>query len=83
MTLLGGIIWVLAATGVAMLPMRYQFAPGFMLLLLAPVLIYQLGHDFGWIAAVAALAAFVSMFRKPLAYYARKFTGRIPPTGPS
>ncbi len=82
MTLMGAIIWVLAATAVAMLPMRYQFAPGVMLLLLAPVLIYQLGAEFGWLAAIAALAAFLSMFRKPLAYYVRKFTGRIPPEGP-
>lgn len=82
MILMWAILWVLVATAVAMLPMRYQFAPGFILLLLAPVLIYQLGHDFGWLAAIAALAAFISMFRKPLAYYARKFTGRIPPEGP-
>jgi len=80
--LIGAIIWVLAATAVAMLPMRTQFAPGVILLLLAPVLIYQLGAEFGWLAAIAALAAFISMFRKPLAYYARKFTGRLPPEGP-
>ncbi len=79
---MGGIIWVLAATLVALLPMRYQFAPGFALLLLAPVLIFRLGAEFGWLAAVAALAAFISMFRKPLVYYARKMTGRIPPEGP-
>ena len=83
MTLMGAIIWVLSATAVAMLPMRYQFVPGFALLLLAPVLIYRLGAEFGWLAAAAALVAFISMFRKPLAYYAKKFTGRLPPEGPS
>ena len=30
-----GCIWVLAATGVAMLPMRYQYVPGLALLLAA------------------------------------------------
>lgn len=74
--LMGGILWVLAATVVALLPMRFQFAPGFILLLMAPVLITRLGQEYGWIAAIAALAAFLSMFRKPLAYYAGKLTAR-------
>lgn len=67
--------WVLAATGVAMLPMRRQYLPGMVLLGAAPVLIVWLGVDFGWIVAVAAAAAFVSMFRKPLAYFWRKWRG--------
>lgn len=78
---MGGIIWVLAATIVAMLPMRFQFAPGFILLLMAPVLIYLLGQKFGWIAAIAALLAFLSMFRKPLAYYVGKLLRSISPEG--
>ena len=68
-------LWVLAATVVAMLPMRYQYVPGVALMLAAPVLIYLLGQEFGWIAGVAAAAAFVSMFRNPLRYFWRKWTG--------
>lgn len=67
--------WVLAATAVAMLPMRRQYVPGVALMLAAPVLIYLLGQEFGWIAGVAAAAAFVSMFRNPLRYFWRKWTG--------
>jgi membrane-bound metal-dependent hydrolase YbcI (DUF457 family) len=80
--MMSGILWVLAATAVAMLPMRLQFAPGFVLLLMAPVLIYRLGHEFGWIIGIAALAAFISMFRKPLAYYAGKLFNRQTPEEP-
>lgn len=68
-------IWVLAATCVAFLPMRRQYAPGVVLLILAPGLIVWLGVDHGWIASLAAAAGFVSMFRKPLAYFYRKWTG--------
>ena len=67
--------WVLAAAVVAMLPMRLQFPPGVLLLAAAPLLIIWLGYDFGWIAALAALAAFISMFRNPLRYYWRKWRG--------
>ena len=69
------ILWVFAATCVAMLPMRLQFPPGVLLLIAAPVLIVWLGHDYGWIASAGALAAFVSMFRNPLRYYWRKWRG--------
>lgn len=68
-------LWVLAAAVVAMLPMRLQYIPGVSLMLAAPVLIYLLGQEFGWIAGVAAVAAFVSMFRNPLRYFWRKWTG--------
>lgn len=69
------VAWVFAATAVAMLPMRQQYLPGSVLLFSAPFLIGYLGYQFGWIVAIAALAAFVSMFRKPLRYYWRKCRG--------
>jgi len=72
-------LWVLAATCVAMLPMRHQFLPGSILLALAPVLIGMLGYQFGWVVGIGAFVAFVSMFRNPLRYYARKWTGRGTP----
>ncbi|MFC3615536.1 DUF2484 family protein [Lutimaribacter marinistellae] len=69
------IIWVLAATLVAFLPMRRQYLPGSILMLAAPVLIAALGWQHGWLAALGALAAFLSMFRNPLIYFWRKWRG--------
>lgn len=68
-------IWVLLATCVAFLPMRRQYLPGSVLLAAAPVLIVWLGFDHGWVVAVAAALAFVSMFRNPLVYFWRKWLG--------
>ena len=69
------IAWVLAATAVAMLPMRKQYVPGVILLLAAPVLIVFLALQHGWIAGLAALMALVSMFRNPLRYFWRRWRG--------
>lgn len=69
------VTWVFAATAVAMLPMRRQYLPGSILLFAAPFLIGTLGYQYGWIAGIGALAAFLSMFRKPLRYYWRKWRG--------
>ncbi len=72
-------LWVLAATAVAMLPMRRQYVPGVTLLALAPMIIVWLGVAHGWIAALAALAAFVSMFRNPLRYFWTRWRSRANP----
>ncbi len=72
------ILWVLASTVVAMLPMQRQFGPGGILFLSAPILIIWLGIDFGWIISVLAFGAFVSMYRNPIRYFWRKWTGREP-----
>ena len=40
-------LWVLAATGTALLPMRHQYKPGLLLLLMAPVLIGLLAWEYG------------------------------------
>ncbi len=69
-------LWVLAATGVAMLPMRRQIAPGLVLLAAAPVLIVWLGYVHGWIWSVVGLLAFMSMFRHPLRHFWRKWRGQ-------
>lgn len=79
-------LWVLAATVVALLPMRRQYAPGLALLLAAPVLIVALGLTVNWLAATAATLGFLSMFRHPLRYLARRALGLPtppPPTDPS
>ena len=68
-------LWALAATVVAFLPMRRQYAPGLALLALAPVLIGWLWWDHGWFAGLVALAGFLSMFRNPLRYFWRKWRG--------
>lgn len=68
--------WVFASAAVAMLPMRFQYVPGVALLLAAPVLIGMIWVQVSPWAALAALAAFVSMFRNPLRYFWAKATGR-------
>lgn len=67
-------LWAVAATGVAMLPMRWQYAPGIALLLAAPVLIWLLAAEYGPWAGALAVLAFLSMFRRPL----RHVLGKIP-----
>ena len=74
-------LWVLASTVVAFLPMRLQIVPGSLLMLSAPVLIGFLGYEHGWIAAVAAVAAFLSMYRNPLRYFWRKMRGQAGEAG--
>ena len=64
--LVAGCLWVLVATGTALLPMCRQMAPGLLLLASAPVLVVWLGLAMGWWVSVVALLAFVSMFRRPL-----------------
>ncbi|WP_413877261.1 DUF2484 family protein [Albidovulum sp.] len=69
-------LWVVAATVVAFLPMRLQFVFGFFLALSAVALIVWLSVSLSPWIGVAALAAFVSMFRKPLGYFAKRLAGR-------
>lgn len=69
-------LWVIAATLVAFLPMRHQIAPGLVLLLAAPVLIWMLGREFGLVMVLLALFAVVSMFRKPLRVLLRRVLGQ-------
>lgn len=76
--ILGG-LWVIAATLVALLPMRLQMLPGLGLLLAAPVLLVWIGWEHGWTWAVFGLFAFVSMFRHPLRYVLFKALGRPAP----
>ena len=75
LSLVFGCFWVLAATGVAMLPMRHQYIPGVTLLIAAPVLVGVIWYEHGWMFGVAALFGFVSMFRRPLMFFGRKALG--------
>lgn len=77
-----GALWVIAATITAMLPMRHQYIPGVTLLSAAPLLIGWIGWDHGAIWAALATFALVSMFRRPLLYFARRGRG-LPVTRPT
>lgn len=79
--LIAAIAWALAATVTAMLPFRHQFIPGVALLLAAPALIFWIGTAHGWLPALLGTAAFLSMFRNPLIYFARRAMG-LPVTRP-
>ncbi len=68
-------LWAIAATIVALLPMRMQYVPGLTLLLLAPALVAFLGYTHGILPALLGLAAFISMFRNPLRYLYRRARG--------
>ncbi len=74
--MIAAIFWAFGATITALLPYRRQFIPGIILLVAAPALIIWVGAVHGWLAAVFAVAAFLSMFRNPLIYLARRATGR-------
>ncbi|WP_101067947.1 DUF2484 family protein [Roseovarius salinarum] len=69
-------LWVLAGVGVAMLPVRWQIAPGLALLAAAPVLVWRLGHEAGMLAAALAALAVLSMFRKPLRHGLKRAVAR-------
>ncbi len=71
-----GCLWVLASAVTAMLPMRAQMLPGLVLLAAAPMLLVWIGREHGWLWLAAGLFAFLSMFRRPLAYFARRALGR-------
>ncbi len=77
-----GALWAIAATITALLPMRYQFPPGLTLLILAPFLIGFITYEHGIWLGLAALAGFLSMFRRPLIYFGKKALG-IPVIRPS
>jgi len=61
-------LWVIAATLVAFLPMRAQYAPGLVLLVLAPVLLGFIAYQHGFWIFLLAFLGVVSMFRNPLIY---------------
>ncbi|NDV01396.1 DUF2484 family protein [Pseudoroseicyclus tamaricis] len=77
-SLIAGIIWVLAGSVTAKLPMRHQVAPGLALIATAPVLLGWIAWDHGWIWLVLGLAAFVSMMRHPLRYLLARMRGEAP-----
>lgn len=78
LSLIIGCFWVLAAAVVALLPMRHQYAPGVLLLAVAPGLLGWVAWDHGaWVFAFGFFAL-VSMFRNPLIYFWRRARGQKP-----
>ena len=70
--LIAACLWVLASSVTAMLPMRLQYGPGVSLLLAAPVLLAWIGLAHGPWSVLLATLAVLSLFRRPLIYFARK-----------
>ena len=73
--LIFGALWIIAAAVTAMLPMRRQMLPGWTLLIAAPALLIWIGVTHGWMWLAFGAFAFLSMFRRPLIYFARKARG--------
>ncbi len=68
-------LWVLAATLIALLPMRMQFIPGLTVLILAlPMLAFVAVQHGIWLCLLGVLAV-LSMFRRPLIYYVGRLRG--------
>lgn len=78
-----GALWVIAASITAMLPMRAQMIPGLTLLAAAPLLLLWIGLTHGPLWTAIGSFALLSMFRRPLNYFARKALGlKLPPLPP-
>ena len=74
--LIAASLWVLAGVTVAFLPLRFQYLPGGLLLLIAPALLVWIGAVHGVWVALAATLAVLSMFRRPLRELLRRARGR-------
>ncbi|QBY00952.1 DUF2484 family protein [Rhodophyticola sp. CCM32] len=70
-------LWVLAAAIVAMLPMRHQYIPGIALLILSLPLIGYVAWQHGPLLVLLVVFAVLSMFRRPLLYFARRAMTRL------
>jgi hypothetical protein len=70
-------LWIIAASCVAMLPMRWQFIVGIPMLVMVPPLLWFVGHQVGWIWVTVIAVGLASMFRRPLWSIARHVTRRF------
>lgn len=70
-------LWVLAAAITAMLPMRFQYAPGLTLLILSVPLTAYVAWQHGVILVLLVVFAVVSMFRRPLLFLGRRAVSRL------
>lgn len=65
-------LWVIAASAVALLPMRVQILPGVLLLLAAGPLLWVLAGAQGVAVALAGGLVVLSVFRRPLGAVLRR-----------
>lgn len=65
-------LWAIAATATAFLPLRMQYPPGIALLVSVPFLLGFIAWQHGPWIGLLALAAVVSMFRRPLIHLYRR-----------
>jgi len=78
--LLAAAIWALAANMVAMLPHnRLHWNLGRVLVLMAPVILWLIGREFGFLAMFAFVLVVISLFRRPLAHLFKHLTGQLEP----
>jgi hypothetical protein len=70
-------IWVLASAVVALLPMRMQYVPGVLLLILSVPLAIFVGIEVGWIWVGLVLFALLSMYRNPFIALVRYLRRRL------
>ena len=61
-----------------MLPIRLQYIPAVILLIAAPILVIMIAIKLSPWIAIAAVVAFVSMFRNPLRFIWAKLRGQNP-----
>jgi hypothetical protein len=76
------ILWVFASAICAMLPIRLQYVPAVILLIAALILIIMIGIQINPWVAIAAVVAFLSMFRNPLRFIWAKLRGQNPQLPP-
>ena len=77
LSLLLACVWAILATITAFMPMRLQYVPGLMLLILAVPLLIFIGIQHSAWVVLAALAGLVSMFRRPLWFLGRHLLRRL------
>ena len=70
-------LWIVVASAVAMLPMRWQYRLGVPLLVLVVPLLIYVGVEMGWIWLAVLIAGLVSMFRRPLGAVAGHIARRL------
>lgn len=75
LSLIFAFLWVVASALTAMLPMKRQIYTGLPLLIAAPFMLGFLGYQYNYWVVLLGLAAFISMFRHPLKYFARRALG--------
>lgn len=72
------VLWVFASAICATLPIRLQYIPAVILLIAAPILIIMIGIQLSLWVAIAAVLAFLSMFRNPLRFIWAKLRDQNP-----